>query len=113
MRIVLSMTQGTAWAKRPSAGKNSVDGGRAETSLVLGLVAGQGMKLTLAGMVVGLPFAFILTTLSEARIYEVSPTGPLIDTAVGAFLLLVAFVACLVPAWRATRVDPWGALRTQ
>ncbi len=80
---------------------------------IIRLVVGQGLRLTLTGLVAGLPLAYIFTALLEAQLFEVSPTDPLTYTMVAAFLLLVAFIACLVPAWRATRVDPWRAFRAE
>ena len=78
---------------------------------VLGMVLGQGMRLTLAGLVTGLAASFALTRLLQAQLFNVKPTDPMTLTVVAAFIAVVAFVACYVPAQRATRVDPMVTLR--
>jgi predicted permease len=78
---------------------------------VLGMILGQGMRLTIVGLVAGLIASFGLTRLLQAQLFNVRPTDPLTLTAVTAFIAAVAFVACYVPAQRATRVDPMVTLR--
>ena len=78
---------------------------------VLGMVLGQGMRLTIVGLVAGLVASFGLTRLLQAQLFNVKPTDPATLTAVAAFIAVVAFVACYVPAQRATRVDPMVTLR--
>jgi putative ABC transport system permease protein len=80
---------------------------------VLRLVIGQGMVLALIGIAIGLVGAFALTRLLGAQLYSITPTDP--GTFVGVSLLLaaIALVATLVPALRATRVDPVVALREE
>ena len=78
---------------------------------VLALVLRNGMILTAAGMVAGLAGAFVLTRLLEALLFGVAPTDVTTFTAVSVTLLAAAFVACWIPARRATKVDPLVALR--
>jgi len=83
----------------------------APRSQVLGLVLRHGMTLTSIGVVVGLGGAVLLTRLMSSLLFGVSTTDLSTFTAVPLTLGLVALGACLVPARRATRVDPIIALR--
>jgi predicted permease len=78
---------------------------------ILRLVVREGMVLAAAGMAVGLAAAVGLTRLMLSLLYGVRPTDP--ATLAGVSLLLggIALLACYIPAWRATRVDPMEALR--
>jgi predicted permease len=80
---------------------------------VLGLVVGRGMLLASTGALVGVAGALALTRLLRNQLYGVQPTDVLTLTSVTGLLLLVALMACLVPARRATRVDPLIALRSE
>ena len=80
---------------------------------VLGLVVGQGMALAGAGIAIGLVGAFGLTRLLGTQLYSVSATDPSTFVLVAAILAGIALLASLVPALRATRVDPIVALRDE
>ena len=73
---------------------------------LLALVVGQGMRLTVIGLVVGVAAAFALTRLIERLLFGVTPTDPLTFAAVPLLLAGVALAACWIPARRATRMDP-------
>ena len=78
---------------------------------VLRLVIRQGMSITLVGIAVGLIGAFALTRIMTSMLYETTPTDPLTFVAVAGVLMVVAILACYLPARRATKVDPLVALR--
>ncbi len=80
---------------------------------VLGMVLGQGMRLTIVGIGTGLAASFSLTRLLQAQLFNVKPTDLLTLSAVTLFIGFIALVACLVPAHRATLVDPIIMLREQ
>ena len=83
----------------------------ASRSDVLGLVVGQGMSLMLAGLGAGLVLSLGLTWVLGSLLFSVRPYDPISLAAAAAALALVALLACSLPAWRATRVDPLVALR--
>jgi putative ABC transport system permease protein len=78
---------------------------------VLRLVLVQFMRLTVIGVVLGLVGAYALTRLMTSLLFGVTATDVTTFVLVSASLSLVALVACLIPARRATRVDPLVALR--
>jgi len=83
----------------------------AQPGNVLRLVIGQGLKLALLGVVVGLIGAWALTRFMQTLLFGVTPTDPGTFAAIAVLLLLVALLACWIPARRATKVDPLVALR--
>jgi putative ABC transport system permease protein len=80
---------------------------------VLKLVLRTGMILAVTGLTVGLASAFALSRLMSTLLFEVTPTDPITFFGVAAFLILVALLACYIPARRAMKVDPLVALRNE
>ncbi|HXI24030.1 MAG TPA: ABC transporter permease [Pyrinomonadaceae bacterium] len=78
---------------------------------VFRMILGQGMLLTVIGMVAGLVGAFALTRLMATMLFSIKPTDPLTFAAVAALLVAVALIACYIPGRRATKVDPVNSLR--
>ncbi|HKS29939.1 MAG TPA: ABC transporter permease [Pyrinomonadaceae bacterium] len=78
---------------------------------VLRMVVGQGMLLAATGTVLGLGAAFLLSRFISSLLFNVSAADPLTYVLLSLLLISVALVACLIPALRATRVDPMVALR--
>ena len=78
---------------------------------VLGMVIRQGLQLVTIGLVIGMAGALLLTRLLTTLLFEVEPTDALTYLAVSTVLMMVAVVACLMPARRAASVDPIVALR--
>ena len=83
----------------------------AQTGAVLRLAVGHGMKLVLAGLVIGLIAAFALTRVMSTLLFGVTATDPVTFTLISLLLIAVAVVASYVPARRATKVNPIIALR--
>ena len=75
------------------------------------MIIGQGMFLTIVGMVAGLVGAFALTRLMATMLFSVRPTDPVTFVGVAVLLAAVALVACYIPGRRATKVDPVHSLR--
>jgi putative ABC transport system permease protein len=80
---------------------------------VLKLIVGKGMALALAGVALGMAASFALTRLMKDFLFGVQPVDPLTFGLVALSLIVVALVACYVPARRATKVDPMVALRCE
>ena len=83
----------------------------AEKRDVLKMVIGQGLKLALIGVAIGIAGALALTRFLSSLLYGVKPTDPLTFVAVSLILIAVALLACYIPARRAAKVDPMVALR--
>jgi putative ABC transport system permease protein len=77
------------------------------------MVLRQGVRLSLVGVALGLAGAFGLARLLRSLLYDVSATDPLTFGAVALSLIVVAMLACWIPARRATKVDPMVALRCE
>jgi putative ABC transport system permease protein len=80
---------------------------------LLGLVVGEGVRLTAAGLVLGLAGAFVAARSLASLLYGIGPTDPVVFLAVAAILLMVAAAASFVPARQAMRVDPITILRDE
>ena len=85
----------------------------AQVGDVLKMILGQGMAVIGVGLVVGLAAAFALTRLLRTLLFGVGENDPLTFVAITAVLVLVALIACYIPARRATKVDPLMALRAE
>ena len=83
----------------------------AQTGAVLKLAVGYGLKLVIAGIVIGLIAAFALTRVMSTLLFGVTATDPTTFTLISLLLVAVAALASYVPARRATRVNPIIALR--
>ena len=83
----------------------------AQTSAVLKLAVGYGLKLVVAGVAIGLLAAFALTRLMSTLLFGITPTDPATFALISLLLISVAAIASYIPARRATKVDPLIALR--
>jgi putative ABC transport system permease protein len=83
----------------------------AQTGRVLKLVVGQGMRLALAGLILGLVIALAAMRVLSTLLFGVSAQDPLIFVGVSVVLMTAAVLACYIPARRAMKVDPMVALR--
>jgi ABC-type antimicrobial peptide transport system permease subunit len=82
----------------------------AQRADILRMVLAYGGKIALVGIVIGIAAAFALTRLMSGLLFSVSAGDPTTFLAVSALLVLVALIACYIPARRAIRVDPIIAL---
>jgi predicted permease len=85
----------------------------AQTGDVVRMVAAQGLRVILAGVVVGVAGALALTRLLESLLFGVTASDPATFAAVAGLVVVAGLAACYVPARRAARVDPIAALREQ
>jgi putative ABC transport system permease protein len=83
----------------------------ARTRNVLSMILREAVMLTVVGIVVGLPFVFVVTRFARSMLFDLTPTDPLSLTAAAVFLFGIAMVAGFLPARRATKIDPLEALR--
>jgi putative ABC transport system permease protein len=84
----------------------------AQTGDVLKMVLRQGLKLTALGLAIGLAAAYALTRYMRSLLFGVKAADPLTFAAIALLLIVVALVACWIPARRATKVDPIVSLRS-
>src|SRR5262249_36138265 len=85
----------------------------AESHHVLGLVVRQGLSMAVVGAAIGVSGAFAVSRWIQALLFGITATDPATFAAVVTMLLAVATIACCIPAWRGTRVDPTTALRAE
>ena len=85
----------------------------AQRRTLVGMVIRQGMVLAATGLAIGLPSAWLLSRVLSSLLFEISPRDPVTFAIVAVVLSLVALVACAIPAWRVTRVDPLTVLRME
>lgn len=77
------------------------------------LVVGQGMWLVLIGLTIGLAAAFALKGILDSLLYGISATDPITYIGTPVLLILVALLACYIPARRAVHIDPITAMRAE
>jgi ABC-type antimicrobial peptide transport system permease subunit len=85
----------------------------ADRGNVLRLVLGRGLLLSGIGLVIGLAASLGLTRVIATLLFNVTPTDPFTLASVAGVIAIVAAAACLIPAWRATRVDPLVVLKSE
>ncbi|HET9452686.1 MAG TPA: FtsX-like permease family protein, partial [Gemmatimonadaceae bacterium] len=83
----------------------------ADNSQVMRLIMGQGLAIAAVGIVLGVGGAYALSRLTASLLYGVSPSDPITFVTVAAVITVVAMAACVVPTFRAMRVDPLEAIR--
>jgi len=85
----------------------------AQVKDVLGLVVRQGLSPVMIGLIIGVAATLAVGHLIAAQLYQISPHNPFLIAVTAAALAIAALLACLIPARRATQVDPIQALRTE
>ena len=83
----------------------------AQTKDVLRMVLGEGLRMVLLGVVIGVSAGIGLSRYLASLFFGVSPANPGTYLQVALLMMSIALVACLLPAWRAIRVNPMMALR--
>jgi ABC-type antimicrobial peptide transport system permease subunit len=84
----------------------------AQRKQLLQLVLVDGLRPAFIGLALGLAASAGLTQVIRSMLYQTEPLDPAVFVVVGFVLLLVATAACVIPAWRASQLDPMRALRT-
>jgi ABC-type antimicrobial peptide transport system permease subunit len=85
----------------------------ARASNVLTMVLGHAARIVGAGVAIGLIVALLMSRVLQASLFEVTRTDPATYVSVSALLILIALIACVIPARRATSVNPIVALRQE
>jgi predicted permease len=85
----------------------------AQRSQLLRLVLFEGLRPALIGLIFGVAASALATQLLRSMLYGTQPLDPAAFAGAAAMLMAVAVLACLIPAWRASRIDPIQALRTE
>jgi ABC-type antimicrobial peptide transport system permease subunit len=80
---------------------------------ILGSVIGEGLRLTIAGLVIGVALSLLAGRAIGSLLFGVTPTDPSTYAGVIVVLAAASLSACYVPAWRASRVEPVEALREE
>jgi len=85
----------------------------AQREQLLGAMLFDGLRPALFGLLLGLAASAATVRLIQSMLYQTEPLDPVVFASVTALLLVVATLACMLPAWRASRLDPMRALRTE
>ena len=83
----------------------------AQTKDVLGMVLGEGFRMVVLGVIIGVAGGIALSRYLSSLFFGVSPASPATYVEVALLMIGIALVACFLPAWRAIRVNPMVALR--
>jgi ABC-type antimicrobial peptide transport system permease subunit len=80
---------------------------------VVWMVLREALAMAMAGLSIGLSAAFAASRVVESFLFQMKPADPLALTLAASILLAAALLAGYVPAWRASKVDPWTTLRDE